>query len=123
MTNTLQDPIDRLAHIVDRFVNASTARMERQEAGQELERAQIWVEEQLGELAGYVQRDMEGQEQHERMMEEYRRRQEQRDREWEEFRQQQAENAQRLDAMLQEIQFLIRQQYPVEDDPTQGEEA
>ena len=133
--NTPQDPIDRLANIVERFINASSARQDQLETKQEqlearqaqvenrqsqLERAQIRFQEQLGELAGYVRQAMERQDQRDRELEEYRRRH---DEELEQIRQRQAESDQRFDVMLQEIRYLIRQQRSAEDDPTQGEEG
>ena len=119
-TNTPKDPIDRLANIVERFIDVSSHRMDQVENRQgQLERAQIRFQEQLGELAAYARRSMERQDQHERELQEYRQRVEQHDRKMEEFRQRQAESDERFNVMLQEIRFLIRQQRSTGDDPGQ----
>lgn len=107
--NTPQDPLDRLAMIVERFINASSDRQDQMEAAQihfqerqgQLERAQIRFQEQLGELASYVRQVVERQDRH--------------DRELEEIRQRQVESDLRFDVLLQEIRYLIRRREDRDD--------
>ncbi len=113
----LEDQVEQLVSTVSRVATASTEGI--QGLSQRLEKTQLRVQEQLGELAGIIREVIARQESHEQEMQAFRQKLAESDQRFEillqELRTMRIESEQRFERVHQEIRSLIDQQHPPQD--------